>query len=342
MRLPPGKQITASGQLEGEVTVAKLRIVVTDDRHNGSYDEEKAVFEEIDAEFVIADCTTPQQVVEACQDADGVLCNLAPMNKQVLQNLKQCKVISRYGVGYDNVDVGACTEKGILLTNVTDYCCEEVSDHALALMLACARKVARRDAQVRAGQWNIGRSDPVYRIAGKIFSFLGFGMIARCLLRKIRGFDFAEILVYDPFVDKETIKSFGAQKMEWDEALTQGDFISVHMPLNKKTRGIINADAFAKMKRTAILVNTSRGAVIDEPALINALTTGQINSAGLDVHLKEPLDKDSPLMKIENCVLTDHLGWYSEESISELKTKAARNVKDVLMGKEPKYMVNNI
>ena len=322
--------------------MARFKVVVTDDRYNGSYNEEKDVFKDLDIELIIANSTTSDEVTASCQNADGILCNLAPMDGKVINGLKKCKVISRYGVGYDNVDVIACTKKGICLTNVTDYCPEEVSDHALALMLACARKVARRDAQVRAGQWNIGRKDLIYRIAGKIFTFLGFGLIARCLFRKIQGFNFAEILVYDPFVDKEVIKELGARKVEWDEALGKGDFISIHMPANEKTSGIINADVFNKMKSTAILVNTSRGVVIDEPALIEALKNGKINSAGLDVHVQEPLDKDSSLMNLENCVLTDHVGWYSEESMSELKTKAARNVKDVLKGKKPKYAVNNI
>jgi D-3-phosphoglycerate dehydrogenase len=206
--------------------------------------------------------------------------------------------------------------------------------------MACARKIARRDAQVRAGQWNIGKADPIYRIAGKTFTFLGFGMIGRCLYRKIKGFGFSKILIYDPYIDAETIRSMGAEKVDWEDALKNADYISVHMPLNDKTRGIINASAFRMMKPTAIIVNTSRGPVIDEKALIDALVKRQINSAGLDVHCKEPLDKDSPFMTIENCVLTDHVGWYSEEAMSELKRKVAENIKDVLLSGKPKYPVN--
>jgi D-3-phosphoglycerate dehydrogenase len=208
-------------------------------------------------------------------------------------------------------------------------------------MMACARKVARRDTQVRAGQWNVGKADPIYRIAGKTFTFLGFGMIARTLFRKIQGFNFRE-LVYDPFLDAETVKSMGAEKVEWEQALREGDFISIHMPLNDKTRGLINEKAFDLMKPTSILINTSRGPVIDEKSLIDALQNKKINSAGLDVHTKEPMDKDNPLMKIENCVLTDHVGWYSEEAMSELKRKVAENVRDVLLGGKPKYPVNKI
>ena len=321
--------------------MAKFKVVMTDDRHK-TYEEEKAVLESIGAEVIIADLNTPKEVIEACKDADGIMCNLAPMPAEVIEKLEKCKIISRYGVGYDNVDVAACTKKGIFLANVPDYCAEEVSDQALALLMACARKVARRDAQVRAGQWNIGESDPIYRIAGKTMTFLGFGMIARTLFRKIQGFNFSRVLVYDPFLDAETIKSLGAEKVEWEEAFREADFISCHMPLNDKTRGIINAAAFDLMKPTAIFVNTSRGPVVDEKALIDALQKGKINSAGLDVHTKEPMDLDNPLLKINNCVLTDHVGWYSEEAMSELKRKTAENVRDVLTGGKPKYMINRL
>jgi D-3-phosphoglycerate dehydrogenase len=320
--------------------MAKFKVVMTDDRHK-TYEEEKAVLESIGAEVVIANLNTVEEVIEECKDADGIMCNLSPMPAEVIEKLEKCKVISRYGVGYDNVDMAACTKKGIYLANVPDYCAEEVSDQALALMMACARKVARRDAQVRAGQWNVGKADPIYRIAGKTFTFLGFGMIARTLFRKIQGFNF-RVLVYDPFLDAETVKSMGAEKVEWEQALREGDFISIHMPLNDKTRGLINEKAFDLMKPTAILINTSRGPVIDEKSLIDALQNKKINSAGLDVHTKEPMDKDNLLMKIENCVLTDHVGWYSEEAMSELKRKVAENVRDVLMGGKPKYPVNKI
>lgn len=321
--------------------MAQYKVVVTDDRYK-NYDEEKKVLDKIGAELVIADCKTKEEVVEVCRDADGILCNLAPMPAEVIEKLDKCKIISRYGVGYDNVDVKACTEKGIYLTNVPDYCAEEVSDQALALLMGCARKIAKRDAQVRKGMWNIGSSDPIYRIAGKTFSFLGFGMIGKCLFRKIQGLGFSRIMIYDPYLDENTIKSFGAEKVSFETALREADFISLHMPLNEKTKSTLNKEAFSLMKKTAIIVNTSRGLLIDEEALIDALKQGKINCAGLDVHVKEPLNIDSPLMKLDNCILTDHVGWYSEESMDELKRKAAENVRDVLLGKEPKYKINKV
>jgi len=322
--------------------MSAFSIVVTDDRYGGAYAEEHAVFQDLDAELIVRNCTDIEEIVDACRDAHGILCNLAPMPAEVIAGLRECKVISRYGVGYDNVDVAACTAKGIQVTNVTDYCAEEASDHALALMLACARKVARRDAQVRAGQWDVGRKDPIHRLAGRTFAFLGFGLIARCLLRKIGGLGFARALVYDPFVSEKEIAAAGCTKVGWDEALSKADFLSLHMPVTAKTRGIVDAEAFAAMKPTAILVNTARGAVVEETALIDALVEGKINSAGLDVHASEPLPPDSPLKGLDNCVLTDHVGWYSEESMSELKTKAAQNVRDVLKGRRPSYPVNDV
>jgi D-3-phosphoglycerate dehydrogenase len=321
--------------------MVEFKVVVTDDRYK-NYDEEKKVLDKIGAELVIANCRTEGEVAEICWDADAILCNLAPMSAEVIEKLDKCKVISRYGVGYDNVDVKACTEKGIYLTNVPDYCAEEVSDHALALLMSCARKVARRDAQVRRGLWNIGCGDPIYRIAGKTFAFLGFGMIGRCLYRKIKGLNFSRILIFDPYLDEKAVKSYGAEKTDFETALKEADFISLHMPLNEKTESIINREAISMLKKTAIIINTSRGPLIDEKALIDALREGRINYAGLDVHCKEPLDGDNPLMNLENCVLTDHVGWYSEESMNELKRKAAENVSDVLSGREPKYKVNAI
>lgn len=321
--------------------MAQYKVVVTDDRY-GNYDEEKKVLDEIGAELVITDCKNKEEVVDACMYADGVMCNLAPMPAEVIERLKRCKVISRYGVGYDNVDSKACTKKGIYLANVPDYCAEEVSDQALALLMACVRKVARRDAQVRKGMWNIGSNDPMHRIARKNFAFLGFGQIGKCLYRKIKGFDFARVMIFDPFLDEKTIEAFGAEKVDFETALREADFLSLHMPLNDKTRGILNREAFSLLKNTAILINTSRGPLIDEAALIDALTNGRINCAGLDVHNKEPLDRDNPLMRLENCVLTDHAGWYSEEAMAELKRKVAQNVRDVLTGGAPRYKVNDI
>lgn len=307
-----------------------------------SYDEEKSVFSETGIQPVTSQARDEKEIIELCRDADGILVNLAPLSASVIKGFDQCSIIARYGVGYDNVDVEAATKKGIWVANVTDYCGEEVSDQAMGLFLSCVRKTARRDKQVRAGEWAVNTSDPVYRIKGKTFGFLGFGMIARILNRKLKGFDLGKVLVSDPFIDAETIAAQGAEKADFETVLKESDYISIHLPLLEKTRGMIGEKEFEMMKNTAILINTSRGPVVDGKALINALKTGQINSAGIDVYEQEPVNKDNELLTLKNVTLSDHTGWYSEESMSELKTKVALNVKAVLEGGKPNYPVNEI
>jgi len=321
--------------------MSRFKVVVTDDRHS-DFSVEREVLKDIGAEVIVCNCNTTQEVINECKDADGILLNLSPMPAEVIEMLEKCKIIARYGVGYDNVDVLACTRKGIYVSNVPDYCAEEVSDQALALLLACVRKVVHSDKQIRIGRWNITRAMKIHRMEGKTFALLGFGMIAKTFLRKVKGFNPGRILVFDPFVDAEQIASYGAIKADWETVFKEADYISVHVPLNAHTKGMINKDAFSLMKSSAILVNTSRGAVIDEKALINALESKTISCAGLDVFEIEPIQADNRLLKLDNCVLTDHAGWYSVESIADLKRKAAENVRDVLKGGIPNNPVNKI
>ncbi len=293
-------------------------------------------------EPVISPVTDADEILDLCKDADGICLNLGNFPADLINQLDACKVIARYGVGYDNVDVEAATAKGIWVANVTDYCGEDVSDQAMALFMSCVRKTALRNNQVRAGQWAVNTSDPVYRVKGKTFGFLGFGMIARIVHRKLQGFELGKVMVADPFLDDNIVRELGAEPAAFETVLQEADYISVHIPLNDKTRGIIGEAEFKQMKSTAILINTSRGPVVNEAALINALKTGKINSAGIDVFEQEPINADNELLTLENITVSDHTGWYSEESMSELKLKTARNVKAVLEGKAPDYPVNSI
>ena len=318
----------------------KYTVVVSDNRHK-DYEIERSILKECDAELIIADCKSEEQLLKACRAADGILLDLAPMTAAVVQGLDRCKVISRYGVGYDNVDVPACTKRGIIVSNVPDYCAEDVSDLAIGHLLACLRHISMRDRMVREGHWNIARENE-FRIRGKTLSLLGFGRIARSLCTKVSGFGLNEILVYDPYIPAEAIEQSGAQKVSLEDALSRGDFISLHMPVTEETRCIINENTLSLMKRTAILINTSRGALVEDSALAEALKNNRIAGAGLDTHNKEPLAKDSPLLMLDNCVLTDHTGYSTEESIVELKTKCALNVRLVLEGGTPPYPINRL
>jgi D-3-phosphoglycerate dehydrogenase / 2-oxoglutarate reductase len=321
---------------------ARYTVAVTDDRYGGAYDEERRVLAEIGAELVVNDFKTENEAIAGLARADGVLVNLFPMPARVVSSLGRCRVLSRYGVGYDNVDVAAATAKGIWVARVPDYSIEDVSDQALALLLACVRGVAYKDRAVRAGRWNVHKEVPTRRIAGRTLGLVGYGAIARCLHRKVSGFNLARVLVYDPYVDAAVVRKGGAEPVDLDALLRESDYVSVHVPLGAETRGLIGGRQLGLMRGASILVNTSRGPVVDEKALAAALAGRRIAGAGLDVFETEPLAADSPLRELENVVLSDHAGWYSEESVPELKTKAARNVAAVLAGGRPAYPVNTI
>jgi len=316
----------------------KYKVLIADSRYE-AYEQELSVFEQIDAEVIIESSDNEDKLIEAVRDIDGLVVNLAPVTAKVVSAMDKCKCVSRYGVGYDNVDTKALKDKQIYLANVPDYCAEDVSDHALALFTDCVRKISRKDRGVRKGQWNMTGLQEVFRIAGKTFGFIGFGLIARCLHRKLSGFNLGRMLIYDPFVDEETASKFSVIAVELDVLCKESDYISIHAPLLESTKGMIGAKEFAAMKKTAVVINTSRGGLIDEKALIDALRNGDIACAGLDVFETEPLKEKSELRSLENVTLTDHAGWYSEESMKELKTKAAQNIVDTLVKGKPTYVV---
>lgn len=317
------------------------KIVILDDRYD-SYQYEKDVLEPIGAEIINIREQSPDDIIEAVRDACGICVNLTPMPARVIEALERCRVIARYGVGYDNVDIEAATAKGIWVANVTGYCDEDVSDQAFALFMSCVRKVAQRDRQLRAGINDLKATSPHYRIRGRTFVLFGYGRIARVLHRKLGGFEPGRVLVVDPYVDQETIRAANAEKVDFDTAVREGDYFSIHMPLNDQTRHMFNESVFRAMKPTAMVINTSRGPLIDEKALYRALSEGWIDSAGLDVFEDEPVTRDNPLLQLENLTASGHTGFYTEESLKELKTKAAENVKAVLTGGIPHYPVNTL
>jgi D-3-phosphoglycerate dehydrogenase len=319
--------------------MATYRVLIAESRYT-SYDEEKAALAAVDAEPVFERSDDEGTIAGLAADVDALIVNLAPTSAKVIGAMQKCRVISRYGVGVDNVDVAAASAKKIVVANVRDYCLDEVSDQALALLMACARKTSITDTRVRAGEWNIPRKRPIYRMAGRVFGLIGYGLIARRMHHKVMGLGFSEVLVCDPFVPDEQISRAGARKVELDELLKNADFVSVHAPMSAATRHMIGAAQLAMMKPTAILVNTSRGGLIDPDALYEALKAGTINSAGIDVFEPEPPGKDCRLFELENVVLSDHAGFYSEEAQRELQRKAAQNTALVLTGQKPLSCVN--
>jgi D-3-phosphoglycerate dehydrogenase / 2-oxoglutarate reductase len=321
--------------------MSRFKVVIADNRY-ASYHEEESVLHEIDAAVEIFASSSAAAARKTFAAADAILVNLFPMTADIIEGLSKCQVISRYGVGYDNVDVEAATRKGIWVARVPDYCFEDVADHALALLLACVRKIPYKDRMVREGRWNLHKDQPCYRMAGRTLGIIGYGNAGRCLHRKVFGFGFARVLVCDPNVRASVIRAAGAVPVPFSNLIAESDFISLHVPLTAETRHMIGAAQLAAGKRGAILVNTSRGPVVDEQALAEALRNGQLAGAGLDVFEEEPVPRGSPLRSLDNVIFTDHAGWYSEESVVELKTKAAQNVAAVLTGGAPAYPVNRV
>ncbi|MFB4165369.1 C-terminal binding protein [Alteribacillus sp. JSM 102045] len=315
-----------------------FKVVITDYEFATLEPEEK-VLQQADVEFVKAQCKTEEEVIEACKDADGIINQYAPITRKVIENLDNCKVISRYGVGVNTIDINAATEKGIIVGNVTDYCMDEVSDHAFSLLLACARKVTQLNNEVKAGNWDFKVGVPMYRLRGRTLGLVSFGKIPQTLAVKAQAFGIKTV-AYDPFVDQETAANLNTELVDLDELCRRSHFISVHAPLVEATRGMMSDHQFSLMKKEAFIINTARGPVIDEKALARALEKGEIAGAGLDVVEEEPIPSDSPLLKMDQVILNPHAAWYSEEAQQELKTKTAQNVAEVLNGKYPKYLVN--
>lgn len=286
-----------------------------------------------------AQCRTEEELIEACKDADGLLNQYAQLTRRVIESLDKCKVIGRYGVGVNTVDLQAATDKGICVVNVPDYCMDEVSDHAMALLLACARKVVLMNNEVKRGNWDYKVSVPIYRLRGRNLGLISFGRIAQALAQKAQVFGL-NLLAFDPYIPEEVAAKFNVKLVSLEELLKESDFISIHAPLTAETEHLIGEKELQSMKKSAFIINTGRGPVIDERALIKALQEGWIAGAGLDVLETEPVSPDNPLLKMDNVIINPHAAWYSEEAGIELQAKAARGVAEVLQGYLPQNLVN--
>ena len=318
--------------------MAKPKIVITDYYYE-TLTHEKEEVAKIDALLEDYHLKTEDEVIAVTKDADAVICQFAPITRRVIENLEQCKVIVRYAIGVDNIDVQAAAEHGIYVCNVPDYSIDEVSNHTIALLMACVRKLKIADQAVRDGRWSYTDLIPLYRMAGKTLGLVGLGRIPSMVAKKMKGFDL-HIIAYDPYQDKDYAASIGVTLVTLDELLETSDYICLHCPLNESTRHLFDSHAFAKMKKSAVLINTARGAVVCEDALIEALQNGQIAMAGLDVCEKEPIDPESELLKMPNIIVTPHIGWYSIEAVESLQQKVAQEAVRVLSGEKPLHPVN--
>jgi D-3-phosphoglycerate dehydrogenase len=301
-------------------------------------DPARQVLATIGAELRMADSPTPDGIVAAAATSDALLVTYAKITADMIRNMPKCRVISRFGIGVDNVDIEAATGAGIVVTKVPDYCIDEVSDHAMALLLAIVRKIPSSSARTHSGRWEMKAVVPIHRLRGSVLGLAGFGRIPQLVAPKAKAFGM-KVIAYDPFVPDEAFARAGVERVELPALLANSDYISVHTPLTPETRHLFNQDTFARMKQGVYLVNTARGPIIDETALAGALDAGQIAGAALDVMAHEP-PPPSPLFGRDNVIITPHTSFYSEESLVDLQVKAAHEVVAVLSGKSPRNPVN--
>jgi D-3-phosphoglycerate dehydrogenase len=301
---------------------------------------ERRIFARAGVELVELHQPTIEELVEHARDADGLMVLAHPVAGPLLDELPRLKVVARYGVGVDNVDVGTATSLGVAVTYVPDYCIDEVSSHAVALMLAVWRKLVPLSRVAPGGTFPAMEAvRPVRRLAGSRVGLVGFGALGQAVARKLGGFD-VEIVAADPQVPDHVFASHGVARVELAELLETSDTVSIHTSLNPATFHLIGADEISRMKPGAVVVNTARGAVVDQAQLVRALRDGHLGGAGLDVLEKEPPDPDDELLHLPNVIVTPHVGAYSEEAIAMLQERAASAVVDVLSGVRPPHLAD--
>jgi D-3-phosphoglycerate dehydrogenase / 2-oxoglutarate reductase len=287
-----------------------------------------------DADLVTADSIA--EWLDVAPTADAVLHWQVPIGPQEIDRLEQCRVIAHYGVGVDRIAIQSAAAAGIYVTNVPRYGVAEVADHAMTLLLASARKLRALERTLRTGGWGVNESRPIYRLHGRTLGIIGLGNIGSAVAVRAAGFGL-RILAHDPYLPQARFVSVGAEPADLATVLADSDFLSLHVPLTDETRGLIGAREFGQMKRGVFVINTSRGPVLDEGALLDALEAGIVAGAGLDVFHEEPLPADSPLLRDERVIVTPHAAFFSEESIIDMQVGASEQVAAVFAGRRPPY-----
>ena len=315
----------------------KAKVVLTDYVWE-SLDVEKKTLADL-AELVALQTKKPEDFLGQAADCDALLNTYAgPITAEVMAKMPKCRIIARYGIGVDTIDLDAATQAGIIVTNNPTYCIEEVAEHTMAMLLACARKVVFYDRMVRAGRWEVPPGKPMFRLAGSTLGLVGFGNIARQVALRAGAFGM-KVLYSDPYVKEGQFSETG-RKVELNELFKEADFISVHPPLVPQTRKMINDEAFSRMKPTAFLINCSRGPVVDTDALVRALDAKKIAGCALDTVDPEPLPNPHPLRNRENAIINPHVAWYSEKAMVGLQAGAPGEIRRVLTGQWPVNVVN--
>ena len=314
-------------------------IVHADAPPRSSLSEERLGIGDLDCEIVATEAGSEDELIANLKDADVVLVSAAQITRRVLESLPRCHAVVRYGIGVDNVDLEKATDNGIVVAHVLDFCTEEVSNHALALLLALARRLLPLHRDAVAGRWQQEHAWRLAPVHGQTLGIVGFGNIGQAVARKARAFDM-RVLARDPYCDHSAAEEMGVTLVPLDELLADSDYVSLHTPLTPETRHLIGAAELKAMKPSAVLINTARGPVVDGAALAEALATGEIAAAALDVFLQEPLPADDPLCRLENVLLTPHVASVSPTAMRLLRQEVGRAAGDVLRGRWPKCVAN--
>jgi len=303
-----------------------------------SYFESRA--HEIDGEFISTQGMSEDELFSILPRADALVVIGRPITRAMIEAAKKCRLIMTLSVGYDVVDLAAATERGIVVSNSPVYCSEEVADHAITLALTVGRKIRSLDRHVRGGGWDYKQARPMHSLRNQTFGVLGLGRIGRHSARKAKALGM-RVTAYDPYLDDDIFSLLGVERFyDLQPMLTAVDYLTIHAPLTDETYHLIDADAFSMMKPESVIINTARGAIIDREALEQALSSGSIGGAGIDVLETEPPSGEEPLLTMENAVITPHIAWYSEESHVENMVLGMDELVRVLQGKRPRYIVN--
>ncbi|MGH9355646.1 MAG: C-terminal binding protein [Terriglobia bacterium] len=317
-----------------------MKVVITDHRFPDIELERRAI-EAVGGELVVGQATDEQQVIDLCRDADAVLTGRAPITRRAIETMQRCRIIVRHGIGVDTVDIPAATERGIMVANVPDYCAGEVSDHALTLLLMLSRQAISAMALAREDRWSMAKMPRLHRLRGQVLGLFGAGQIGSLLAPKAAALGM-HVVAHDIYLTENRAREIGVESVSLDALLARSDFISLHAPLNEHTHHLFGRTAFEKMKRSAFIINTARGGLIDELGLVAAIDSGMISGAALDVVESErsvtPVRK--ALVSHPKIIVTAHTAWLSEEARSTLQEHAVSQVIACLRGEKPYGLVN--
>ena len=326
--------------------MSRPKVVITDFDY-GDLDVERCILEAIGARVVGLQAKSEADLFEEARDCDAIMNQYARVGAETIARMERCRVIARYGIGVDIVDVEAATRKGILVTNVRDYCTDEVADHAIGLWLALVRKLFIYNAATHRGVWRWQTGRPIHRIQGRTMGIVGFGRIGQAIARRAKAFG-VELIAYDPYIAVGAAESKGVARVGKEELLVRSDYVMMQAPMTPQTRHFLGEKEFQETKKGVIIVCTGRGPTIDNSALYRALKEGRVAGAGLDDPEEEPAKRKrwdpsgNPLFSLDNVIVTSHVAYYSDESIRLARETAASEVARVLKGERPLNPVNDV